>query len=565
VAPGAASSPAWRGWLWALLGGGLSALLLIVAFPRHGVPQAAYVALVPFLSWLYFARPSWRAVRWTSFLTGYAQWVVLLWWLRHFPEQVGLSMGWGYLGVFLLSAVLAVFWLAWGLFAAWGFRVLGRATVGWRLLLVLGLAGAWVLLEWVRSWLFTGFPWLPLAASQWDQQLVLQMVAVTGAWGLSFVLVLFNLGLTFYVPQFLRTSRQVWYKRFCAEFYLGLAGLFTAIGLGVGELSKAPDEVMFRAALVQPYITPPERWDVGGREALLTRFDYWLRQPTAFLEELRASGGEERPWFEELTPEVVFWPEASTPFPAPGSPFMEAWLEELVRETGVPVVMGNLVKVAGAEGEAAKFYNAVIAIDPERGIDPHFVAKRKLVPFGEEVPAWLPFIDKLVPVEASFERGTGHPVLPLRLGGRSWRIGPLVCYEDLFPALTREATRAGVDLFLVVTNDAWYGEEGAAYQHMTHSVLRAVETRRPVVRAGNAGWSGWIDERGYVRWVMRERESGSIYFADAEVGPIGRSTAFAGRETLYVRWGDWFVALSSLLAGGLLAALVGRVGTPSRG
>ena len=85
------------------------------------------------------------------------------------------------------------------------------------------------------------------------------------------------------------------------------------------------------------------------------------------------------------------------------------------------------------------------------------------------------------------------------MGQKSIKIGPLICYEDIFPNLSREISLSGVDLFFVTTNNAWFGEEGCAEQHAAHSVLRAVETQKPFVRCGNAGWSGWIDSKGYQR------------------------------------------------------------------
>lgn len=544
VETGAARDWAWarRPWVGALAGGGLTAVGMIVAFPRHEIPEAAYVALVPFLLWNLFVRPAWRWVAGVSFAVGLLQWAVLLWWLRHFPEQVGLSPAWGYLGWLLLSAVLALFWVAWGLIAAWGIRRLAQEALGWRLLLMLGLAGAWVVLEWVRSWIFSGFPWLPLAASQWDRQLLLQLLPWTGAWGLSFVLVLFNAGLAFYVRHLLRAKREVWYKRFSIEFYLGLAGIFVAVASGVGELQKAPDRPMFRAAFVQPYVKPPERWDKDGVDQLLELYATWMLQPTALARGARAEGVER---WAQYAPDLILWPEASTPLPAPGSPRGEAWLNGIVAEGGVPLVMGNLAVQPGPDGEA-QWFNAVVFVDPVDGVSPEFVAKRKLVPFGEAMPAWLPFLDKLIPTEASFTPGSGASNLAVSANGREWNFAPLVCYEDLFPAVARRAALEGTDLFFVATNDAWYGEESAAYQHMVHSVLRAVETRRPVLRAGNAGWSGWIDERGYVRFVVERSDTGSVYVQKCSDCEIARSADFAGRTTLYVRWGDWFVVLSGV-------------------
>ena len=145
--------------------------------------------------------------------------------------------------------------------------------------------------------------------------------------------------------------------------------------------------------------------------------------------------------------------------------------------------------------------------------------------------------------------------------------GPLICYEDIFPALARQQARAGADFLVVVTNDAWYGVEGGALQHAAHSVLRAVETRRPLLRCGNDGWSGWIDEYGFgyalenvggkpmPELMMDNRVSGTTYFRGAGVVSLNRDKEWTGQESFYVRYGDWFIAVSAGLtllgAGGL--------------
>ena len=130
--------------------------------------------------------------------------------------------------------------------------------------------------------------------------------------------------------------------------------------------------------------------------------------------------------------------------------------------------------------------------------------------------------------------------------------GPLVCYEDVFAQIAREHAQAGADFLFVATNDGWYGTGGAAYQHAAHSVLRAVETRLPVLRCGNNGWSGWINEMGVVRQVLEGQQRG-VYIRGSLVFDVQRAKAFVGLQTFYVRHGDWFVILSAaFVLGGLL-------------
>jgi apolipoprotein N-acyltransferase len=126
----------------------------------------------------------------------------------------------------------------------------------------------------------------------------------------------------------------------------------------------------------------------------------------------------------------------------------------------------------------------------------------------------------------------------------------LICYEDIFPSLCLDVARKGVDLFFVTTNDAWFGEEGCAKQHAAHSVLRAVETQRPFIRCGNAGWSGWIDSNGYQREVLKD-ENGSIYCARATTMNLVLSLNPQQEKSFYVKRGDlfaYFCALVSILS-----------------
>src|SRR5690606_25613053 len=115
--------------------------------------------------------------------------------------------------------------------------------------------------------------------------------------------------------------------------------------------------------------------------------------------------------------------------------------------------------------------------------------------------------------------------------GGSTLLGPLICYEDIFPRLARRSVAAGAEVLVVNTNNGWFGEGAAAYQHAAHSVLRAVETRRPVLRAGNSGWSGWIDECGAIRAVLtKDPETGAVRAEPAERGPRAE-----GAGTIYFR------------------------------
>jgi apolipoprotein N-acyltransferase len=130
--------------------------------------------------------------------------------------------------------------------------------------------------------------------------------------------------------------------------------------------------------------------------------------------------------------------------------------------------------------------------------------------------------------------------------GAPLALGPLICYEDIYPPLARTSAQSGAEVLCVLTNNAWYGEGSAAYQHAAHAVLRAVETRRPVLRCGNGGWSGWIDEFGNVR-VTLLNEAESIYFRGTQTIAVTRNSRWVDRDSYYTVHGDWFVSVCAVL------------------
>ena len=148
-------------------------------------------------------------------------------------------------------------------------------------------------------------------------------------------------------------------------------------------------------------------------------------------------------------------------------------------------------------------------------------------------------MSKFVPLPGDCTPGTDPTPLVIDLPRGANAFGVLICYEDLFPQLARQSVLAGSDVLAVLTDDAWYGEEGGAYQHAAHSVLRAVETRRPVLRSGNDGWSGWIDEYGGIRDTMAD-DNGSVYLRGTTSVVVTRDARWVGVQSFYVQHGDWF-------------------------
>jgi apolipoprotein N-acyltransferase len=511
-------------------------LLTVLAFPPSRTPEFAYAFAAPALFWAYL-KPSFRLYAGTVLGAQAVAWTILLGWLHN------VTIG----GLLLLGPVIGVWIGVWFLAARWALpRMLERPTPI-RLLAVFGLAGLWVVGEWTRTWVLSGFPWMPLAATQWQRMTILQIAAFTGAGGVSFVLITMNLGFAAYAHRLICEGRSGLGKR-APEFFAALFLLVVCVATQLQEtFARHRYSVpLGRFAFVQPYIPQAIKWDNSQGPAILQ-----------ILESTTLAAAASKP-------DLILWPEATTPWAVKGDANMRAWVQDLDTRAGVPILLGSIARQPSATipGED-DWLNGVFCVDPSAGVQDHFYAKRKLVPFGEFVPLRpvLGWLSKFVPIGDDFLRGSDPAPLVVPVAGRSLAFGPLLCYEDIFPDLARTSVLAGADILFVATNNGWFGEGGAAYQHASNAVLRAVETRRPVLRCGNGGWSGWIDEFGSIRAVLTRNTTtgelttdpkraldGSVYFRGTQTVTVTADARWLGKQSFYVEHGDWFIVICTLLA-----------------
>jgi apolipoprotein N-acyltransferase len=476
-----------KNWWAAITSASATYGFLLTAQPPRDSAESAYFFLFPAILWFSF-EPNIRKVAITFLFAGWLYYVTLVGWIRHITLP----------GMICATFLLSLYNLLWFLLAR---RLIPQAMKGGfpaRLLAMIGLSSAWVVIEWARCQFTLGFPWCPLSVTQWERPAILQMLPWTGAWSVSFFLVFFNLSLASYVHHLLvrrRSAKGGMLSSFCPDFYAGI--LLFAIMMSPFLLTRStgrradPEQRTIKIGVCQPYLL--DKWKEGN----VAHNKEILKKQTKVV--------------SLMEPDLIVWPEASTPYALNLDPL---WVEELARESGIPMLIGAVVKEEGSS------FNTISKVLPGEGVFPEWYAKRVLVPFGEYVPfpfRWLPGLRKLVGPVGNFGEGDVPFTFDLEFGeeGReSYRVGPLICYEDIFPEVVRQTVREGVDFLFVSTNDAWFGEEGCAEQHAAHSVMRAVENRIPILRCGNAGWSGWIDQKGNQRAVLKD-EDGSIYFQAA--------------------------------------------------
>ncbi len=511
----------------------LTVVLTVVSFPPSKSAEFAYAMLVPGLYWAYL-KPRLKIFAWTMFAAQAVAWTILLAWLHHVT----------WLGLFLLGPFVGAWVGSWWLVVWWTMpRIIGRRTMV-RLVAMLGLAGAWVLIEWSRTWLLSGFPWLPLAASQWTMLSMLQVASYTGAIGISFAIVMLNIGFAAYAHRLFREGATGLNKR-SQEFFLALFVVLSCFSIHVQEtFNRAPfTKPLGNIAFVQPDIPQEVKWDPARAQGIIE-----------VLEKTTLSAGATHP-------DLILWPEAVTPWAVRGDASVKNFVESLDARAKAPLIMGSIAfEDAGTPTE--RWYNGAFAVTPQFGLQPSYYAKRHLVPFGEYVPLRpvLGWLKKFVPIGEDFSRGQDSSPLTLQISGQPVTFGPLICYEDVYPDLARFSALGGAEVLTVLTNNGWFGQGGAAYQHAAHAVLRAVETRRPVLRCGNAGWSGWIDEYGAIRANLTD-DKGSIYFRGTRTVAVTRDVRWIGKNSFYVEHGDWFVLVSAGLV--IFGYLLLRVAPPA--
>lgn len=462
--------------------------------------------LVPSLSgllWLSAAQPT----RWRAFAVGWwfgaGFFAAGLYWVSFALLVDAEKFAW------LMPIAIFGFAFGLGLFCAVAALAVHMAPGG-HVAKGLVLVGAWTLLEWLRTWIFTGLPWNPLGSVWMFSATLSQGVAVVGTLGMSFFTVFVA------VQPGLWVDRSKWGPVALAPMLTVLAlALLAALTVGgQHRLATATDGVVegVRLRLVQPNIRQVDKWVAAQRSAhMANQLDLSTRPPLA---------GEPQPTH-------VIWAETSAPF------FLAdhaQWLRVVAASVppGGLIVLGAPRMVTPSRGTSPsdmKVANSLLAIDDQGRIRATF-DKFHLVPFGEYVPLseWLP-LERITQGVGAFTPGPG----PVTLGLPGLPpVSPLICYEIIFPGHVTDGS-GNARWMLNLTNDAWYGKTAGPHQHFVSARLRALEEGLPVVRVAGTGISAIVDAYGRVRESLSLGEKG---FVDGDL-PMP-----APRRPVYARYGD---------------------------
>jgi apolipoprotein N-acyltransferase len=532
----------------------LAGLLLAAAFPKPGLAGMAWVA-PGLLAAAALGQGAGNRFR-IGYVGGLAFTLAAYYWLLLIPYRwlgVPVAPALGWIGLAAYLALYPALWVcALFLFPFRSGSVMEgaaepqlrlefpRSWLGRQIWCLYG-AATWVALEMIVSRLFTGMPWNLLGVSQYPLVPLIQVATFTGVYGVSFMVVWVSLSLLSAALQVIGrpTMRSVW----VAELIVPLLALAVLFSHGMRQLREdAPTSRGLRIALVQPSIPQTLIWDSTQDNA-------------RFRELLELSE-------QALTNEVdlLIWPEAAVPSLLRYHQETYDAVMHLARRHKVWLIIG----ADDAErrpnprpGAEADFYNSSFLISPE-GILENRYRKRNLVIFGEYVPLtrWLPFLAWFTPVQGGFTPGD-RPV-QFRLPNLGVQTAVLICFEDIFPNLVRESVDPETDFLVNLTNNGWFGESAAQWQHAAAAIFRAVENGRPLIRSANNGLTCWVDGRGRLRQIFRT-SSGSIYGAGWMWFELPLPGANEPKPlTFYRQHGDVFGWTCVLAAGLLLSARIPR-------
>jgi apolipoprotein N-acyltransferase len=491
----------------------VSGLALAAAFPKIDLNLFAWVAFVPLFHAI--EGQTLRRVFGYAWLQGLVCFIGSLYWIViALHDFASVPTVFAVLPMLLLAAIMGLYTAA----AIWSGEFIARRL---GVANVLTLPIAWTALEWVRTYFPIGFPWNLLGYAAYRNVELIQFAEFTGVYGVSALIMLFNL--VTYAVIF-----QVYARRVQTA---GLGTLTAAMAVAlifgswrVHHLSTEAPQGSLKVAMVQGDIPQSLKWDPKFLE---TSFEVYRAQSEA-----AAQRGADLIVWPEAAATFFFQPDDRYPARFADDAAYRQRLLELAARTGVPILFG--APALGIEDNRVGFYNRAYLVS-SRGEVEGWYDKIQLVPFGEYIPLRKLLGGVVNRVVAGFgDMFAGREQTLFEVHGA--KLAVLICYESVFPNLTRTAVKRGADILINITNDAWYGKSSAPYQLLAMAAMRSVETKAPIVRVANTGISAVIQSDGTITartsLFKRGTETEHVYWRRertmyAQVGDIFAETCLA--------------------------------------
>ncbi|MBE6574917.1 MAG: apolipoprotein N-acyltransferase [Ruminococcaceae bacterium] len=369
------------------------------------------------------------------------------------------------------------------------------------------IAAVWCIFEWMQTQTWIGVPWGRLALGQVRWLPVIQTVSLLGSYLITFLLLTVNLLIAAALLEPAAAGRRL-------TAALLVFGVNFAVGSGLFLLDEAAaeDRDTITVSAAQGNISTSVKWSGEAMAETLQAYVVLTR-------EAAAQGAE-----------LVVWPESTIPYTLHKYPWMVEYIEALAAENGVTLLVGCFT--ASPEG----MMNSVVTVTPDGGVDGTVYSKRHLVPFGEYLPM-ADLVRAVCPPLAQLQMAEGGDLAAGKEAAvhsaAGVKVGSLICFDSIYEMLSLDSVRQGAEVLAVSTNDYWFSDSAALRQHHGQAVLRAVETRRSVIRAANTGISAVITPRGTVLGDLEPLTQGQIT-AEVECN---------SRLTLYTQVGNLLIWL----------------------
>ncbi len=506
--------------VWLCFYGSAALTGLILVLPKLGFLQ--WISMVPMLAVAFWmsdqAETTSKKLYWNGFGAVYLYYFVIYhWFVRLYPlDFVGLDAGAsvavvlaGWLGLSLLQA------LPGGLvFLAFGKLNRTEFVKKYPILKPVIFAALWVIFEWTSTLSWLGVPWGRLYMGQSEYLSVMQISSVFGAYFVSFLLLAVN-GLLAYAVLYQRK------KCLCAALSAGLL----LVNLTFGWIRMTVDffsDTSVKAAVIQGNIDSHEKWELSTTYRMMEIYSELTEQAVA-------EGAE-----------LVVWPETTVTVALNRSRTMKDFVSDLAKEHGITLLVGGLYEDETGE------YNSLFMVGPDGEISEQRYDKRHLVPFGEYVPmkglitVLIPPLAEVSALDDELTAGTDSALFETPWG----KIGSMICFDSIYEMLGMRSVRDGAGLMVIASNDSWFSDSAAVYQHQAQAQYRAIEEGRYLVRSANTGISTILTPKGEILCWLDPLTEG---YAVEEV-------YFLNGRTVYSVIGNAFVYLCCALCAGIPVA-----------
>ena len=480
----------------------LSGLLGFASLPAVGQAYLAWIAHVPLILFVLRSQSA-RQAFFGGVVAGFVQSSLLLAWIP------AVLVHYGNLPAVLAWFLFVLLMIALALYPGLACAVTGVSVRRAGRVLVLFFPFVWVTTELLRSYTpFGGFPWMLAGYSQTDNLRVIQISDVTGVYGISFVILCCNVGIAWLIDRGARYARNYLPA-------LGAAGLL-AVCLAYGDQSIRRWEGFaprHTAALLQGNISADDP-------------DNAMRYKFGKGYSVMAAG------IKDPGLDLLVLPESPAPMSFQSDAEYRQLLHDLAHRYQLGIVFSN-VAFSETPGDQ-RYFNSAYFLGQDGSLRGRY-DKIHLVPFGEYVPlkSMFFFMQSITQEVSDFSPGSGFLVVDTPVG----RMSAIICFEAVFPELTRKFAARGSELIINLTNDGWYGDSAAPYQHLAMARWRAVENRRYLLRAANSGISAIVDPSGKVLTSTR------LLHQDTCLGRFD----FISCQSFYTRRGDLAAALCAII------------------